>query len=574
MADSTLIRTVLVVDDEPDHLRLVRVGFNRLGGWTLREASTLAEARAALARELPDVVVVDYELPDGTGLELARALTAMIPSPGVVLMTGHGSEDLAAEALAAAIDAYLPKHGNFLGSLGVAVERASREAAARREQLLVAERATRLRALMYASGAVVRESDPDAVLSAIADQVQETVVCDSIAVYLPSVGGGFRPCLWRSPTGLREQDITVPLETMGLVAQGGSSLQMTTAGDEQFPMPDESPPRSLLLVPFTMGYQGTGILVLTRRGRPFTDIDREMLEIFGNHVAAALAAATLRAADMRRAEHLATIGRATAAVAAATSLTQALNRLTQGAVEVTVAAAGQVQLYTDDNSYVVCHAAVINGQNIDTVPFQRQAVTADTIAGRVLGDGLPVLENDFVSGAAATALGLLLETSASALAVSVRSRDRLLGLVLVESSEPNGFSLEHLEALVILSDQVVGALETTALLDRVTHSESLMRAVLRAVPEAMLVTEPDGTLVFWNDAAADLFGQPFISSLPSNLDRLFGRSQPFDLSLGVETETDFYPLTGDPIPVAVTRTAIPQVNERVGGDVYVLRDLR
>ena len=65
---------VLYVEDDRIHLILMEEVFRLLPGWELRTAETGAEALAALAECRPDLVLVDMNLPDMTGLQVrARA---------------------------------------------------------------------------------------------------------------------------------------------------------------------------------------------------------------------------------------------------------------------------------------------------------------------------------------------------------------------------------------------------------------------------------------------------------------------------------------------------------------------
>ena len=64
---------VLIVDDEPLVRRLMRELFED-SGCELIEAANAAAGRAEAARTVPDVVLVDKNLPDGSGLDLIRAL--------------------------------------------------------------------------------------------------------------------------------------------------------------------------------------------------------------------------------------------------------------------------------------------------------------------------------------------------------------------------------------------------------------------------------------------------------------------------------------------------------------------
>jgi DNA-binding response OmpR family regulator len=82
----THLKTVLVVDDERSLRLLCRVNLE-LEGHRVLEAATLAEARALVERESPDVVLLDVHLGNEDGLELLDELEALTPSR-VVLLSG------------------------------------------------------------------------------------------------------------------------------------------------------------------------------------------------------------------------------------------------------------------------------------------------------------------------------------------------------------------------------------------------------------------------------------------------------------------------------------------------------
>lgn len=81
---------VLVVEDNDDVRDLV-VRALRSEGFDVRHAPDAATARDHMARRLPDAAVVDIGLPDASGLELLRELTAH-GGPPVILLTGRGDE--------------------------------------------------------------------------------------------------------------------------------------------------------------------------------------------------------------------------------------------------------------------------------------------------------------------------------------------------------------------------------------------------------------------------------------------------------------------------------------------------
>lgn len=100
--------TLLVVDDEPAIRHAFRRAF-RNSDLVVTEAETAADAVAAVERDGPDVVVLDVHLPDATGLDTFHRLRAIDARVPVVLVTGHGTTDLAIEAIKAGAFDYLLK---------------------------------------------------------------------------------------------------------------------------------------------------------------------------------------------------------------------------------------------------------------------------------------------------------------------------------------------------------------------------------------------------------------------------------------------------------------------------------
>ncbi len=100
--------TVLVVDDSEVDRCLVG-GILGLCRYSVTTAVDGNDALAHLDQSLPDLVVTDLRMPDMDGLDLVRAVRARYPALPVILMTGHGSEMLAVEALRQGAAGYVPK---------------------------------------------------------------------------------------------------------------------------------------------------------------------------------------------------------------------------------------------------------------------------------------------------------------------------------------------------------------------------------------------------------------------------------------------------------------------------------
>ena len=135
-------------DDDPDIVRLVQ---HILGSHGLGPAIQVTTGREALASlKDVDIVLLDQQLPDTSGLDVLDAIRTRPNPPAVVLVTAHGNESLAATALRRGADDYLAKDAALSELLPQIVERVRRnrelrKALAAAEQDLV--RAERLAAI-------------------------------------------------------------------------------------------------------------------------------------------------------------------------------------------------------------------------------------------------------------------------------------------------------------------------------------------------------------------------------------------------------------------------------------------
>ena len=101
--------TILVVDDSAVDRRLVGTLLQKRNVCTIEYAATGVEALARMKDTVPDLIVTDLTMPVMDGLQLVRAVRTHYPDLPVILMTAHGSETLAIEALEQGAASYVPK---------------------------------------------------------------------------------------------------------------------------------------------------------------------------------------------------------------------------------------------------------------------------------------------------------------------------------------------------------------------------------------------------------------------------------------------------------------------------------
>lgn len=101
---------VLVVDDHSLFRRGVVQSLQEAPGLVVVGEADTARAAIAQARDLiPDIILLDIKLPDGTGLEVAATLQQECPYSKVILLTVVEDEDALLEALKAGARGYLLK---------------------------------------------------------------------------------------------------------------------------------------------------------------------------------------------------------------------------------------------------------------------------------------------------------------------------------------------------------------------------------------------------------------------------------------------------------------------------------
>jgi CheY-like chemotaxis protein len=100
---------LLVVDDSALDRYVAGALLEEHPGWSVAYAEDGKEALACLRRQPPDLVITDLQMPEINGLELVETIHSDFASVPVILMTAHGSEEIAVSALQRGASSYVPK---------------------------------------------------------------------------------------------------------------------------------------------------------------------------------------------------------------------------------------------------------------------------------------------------------------------------------------------------------------------------------------------------------------------------------------------------------------------------------
>jgi CheY-like chemotaxis protein/anti-sigma regulatory factor (Ser/Thr protein kinase) len=204
--------TILVVDDSAVDRLVARRLLEKHGGWRVAQAADGADALEAIAKSAPSAVLTDLQMPRVGGLALVEQVRERFPKVPVILMTGHGSEEIAISALQAGAASYVPKR-NLSTDLIPTVEQilAVSQTDDRRSRVLgaLAERTSRF----------VLESDPGLV-SPLVQMFREELTA-------------FGLC---DPTGATRAGIALEEALLNAVYHGnlGVSSELKLSGDGSF----------------------------------------------------------------------------------------------------------------------------------------------------------------------------------------------------------------------------------------------------------------------------------------------------------------------------------------------------
>ena len=199
---------VLLVEDD----RGIRFGIrNFLVGrdYDVEEAETLTQGEEMFRDNRPDIAIFDYSLPDGNALELLPRINTTDPHIPVIILTGHGSIDLAVRAIKEGADQFLTKPVQMQALLVIIERLLDNQRVRQREH---ARTTTQAR-----SGAIDPFIGTSTAIAALREQVERIVATDRPILILGETGTGKSVLAsWLHKNGPRTDEAFVDLNCAGL----------------------------------------------------------------------------------------------------------------------------------------------------------------------------------------------------------------------------------------------------------------------------------------------------------------------------------------------------------------------
>jgi len=122
---------ILLIDDEPDILRLLAMSL-RADGYEVLTAASGEAGLAVFDAQAPDIILVDIKMPGINGIEVLQEIKAKATLSEVIIITGHGDIDNAVEALKYGASDFINKPVRD-EALSVALQRAGEKLSIRRQ---------------------------------------------------------------------------------------------------------------------------------------------------------------------------------------------------------------------------------------------------------------------------------------------------------------------------------------------------------------------------------------------------------------------------------------------------------
>jgi len=155
---------VLLIEDDFAHEALILRSFEAHKQYQLTSRHTLADARKELTQFLPDLIITDFRLPDGNGINLIEQFFQNKSCP-IIVMTSFGDESVAVKAMKAGASDYIVKSDQTLIELPGIANRVLREWQLVLDNKISLEQQSRLTAIMEATPDLISIADIDGFLT-------------------------------------------------------------------------------------------------------------------------------------------------------------------------------------------------------------------------------------------------------------------------------------------------------------------------------------------------------------------------------------------------------------------------
>ncbi len=473
---------ILVVDDSDSLRHLLTAEVLPHYGYETLAAADGREGLRLIAEEQPDLVLLDLQLPDISGIEILKEMKRQGQDVPVILITAHGSESIAAQAFRLGVRDYLIKPFNMkMGHTTIQrvldqarlqreKERLSRELEEARRDL--EQRLRELTVLVGISKSVTSQLDVDQVLDRVVEGAVFITKAEEGGLWLLEAA---TDRLWlKAERGLDEERATLesfnPEESLvGQVLRASEPIRAVGESDlAGVEVSEDYAVAALLSVPLQNKGRSIGVLTVANREerRPFTGNNVATLQALADYASIAIEnAQTYQAADEALAQRVAEVTHLydiTRTVTSTLDQEQIFDLVTARIREMFRVEAGSLLMLDEDTQELEFVASQLGERD----PPRGLRIEVDKgIAGHVALTQQPMIVNDAynLSEFYREVDQLTGFITRSILCVPLMVQDRCIGVLELLNKHNGAFTQEDLEKLRNVAGSVAIALENARL---------------------------------------------------------------------------------------------------------------
>jgi two-component system NtrC family sensor kinase len=293
---------ILIIDDSPEICSLLADYVLPELGYSALVANTGRQGLARLRQRLPDLILLDLQLPDTSGLDLLRVFAQEGFDVPVILMTAHGSEGIAVEAFRLGARNYLIKPFSETEARLV-IDQALRERRLRQERdqaiATLQQRVQELTVLYSIGKSVSAMLEPEELLERIVEAgVFITRAEEGFLLLRDAQGDELYLRAAKNIGEQRAQRLRLPItdSLAGHVVRTGKPIRLDRHSQGgALKVQTGFLVRALLQVPLVVGQQTIGVLAVDnqKQDRPFSENDQYLLSALADYAAVAIENARL-----------------------------------------------------------------------------------------------------------------------------------------------------------------------------------------------------------------------------------------------------------------------------------------
>ena len=518
---------ILVVDDSREivkHLTeylLPNLGYKAAAAYDGRDGIEVVRERE------PDLVMLDLNLPEMTGLDVLQMLAQEAIEVPVVLMTGYGSEKDAIEAFRLGIKDYLVKPFT-IDEVSETIERALLETRLRHDKRRLLERLRRAEAEMrrqikemrtlYAMGKAITSSlQMNQVLDQILQSTIDLTTAERATLWLPGSGTAsgsemlhpYTKALY--PDDVQLRSLPVATSQVGRVFSSGEPARQAMFGSEGIKIETDFLARAILYVPLTLHGAVVGVLGASNHEAPraFSERDELLLSALSDFAAIALRNARAyqqsEEALATHLEELETVLRITRTITSSLELSE-VSRLTIQEVHASWdIEASSIWLLDEPRQNL--RVLVNVGTSAEILSSYRLEV-GDGIVGHVVETGEPLYSNDVPNHPLHFReidehTGFI---TRSIVCVPLVFNQEIIGALQLLNKLDGDFTVEDVQWASSIATAVAIAVSNARLFAEAASRQQLLEATLEHNGNPIFITDMEGCLLLSNQQARERFG--------------------------------------------------------------------